>query len=161
MVTLSRIFCQGSIQNFLQACGNFVHVIAQRRYLFFRMHHGNGNCSITIKRNFTGEHFKKHNAQRIHITTCSNMTASCLFRRKIMYGTHYSRSINHSLVAYHFSNAKICNLRVQVFIYQNILRFNITVNNIPAVSVLQSICQTHANFQHCVQRKLIVFQILF
>ena len=78
-----------------------------------------------------------------------------------MYGTHYGRSINHGLVTYHFSNAKVGNLRIQVLIYQNILRFNIAVNNISAMSMLQSICQTHTNFQHCIQGELIVLQILF
>ena len=155
-ISIRRVLRQSLIQNCLQAFGNISQVIAQRRYLFFRVHHGNGNSSFAIKGNLASKHFKKHYAQGIHVAGSSNLSTSCLLRRKIMNRTHYSRGIDHGLIAYHFSNAKICNSRIQIFINQNILGFNIAVNNVLAMSVLQCICQAYANFQNCAYGKLIV-----
>ena len=77
-----------------------------------------------------------------------------------MNGAHYGRGIDHGLIAYHLGNAKICNSGIQIFINQNILGFNIAVNNVLAMSVLQCICQAYANFQNCAYGKLIALQII-
>ena len=124
------------------------------------MHHGNRNSRCADVGNLTRKHFEEHYAQRIDIAAGSNLTAAGLLRRNIMHRTHYRFGINHCLVGNHFGNAEIGNFRIHIFIYQNILRLDVTVNNVMAVSMLQCICKTHSDFQNGIQAQLMLLHIL-
>ena len=77
-----------------------------------------------------------------------------------MHRTHHRFGINHRLVRDHFGNAEISDFRIHIFINQNILRLDITVNNVMAVSMLQCIGKSHSDFQHGIQAQLMLLHIL-
>ena len=124
------------------------------------MHHSNRNSRSTDVGNLTRKHFEEYYAQGIDIAAGSNLTAAGLLRRNIMHRTHHRFGINHRLVRDHFGNAEIGNFRIHIFIYQNILRLDVTVNNVVAVSMLQCIGKSHSDFQHSIQAQLMLLHIL-
>jgi len=109
------------------------------------MHHSNRNSRCTNVRNLTRKHFEEHYAQGIDIAAGSNLTAAGLLRRNIMHRTHNRFGINHCLVSDHFGNAEIGDFRIHIFIDQNILRLDITVNDIFIVSGLYAPCHLDCN----------------
>ena len=98
------------------------------------MLNGNGNRSLTVKGYTSGKHLKESNTKGIDITLLIRITASCLLGRCIMHRSHYIGS--NGIAAYSLGNTKIGNLNLTVLGNHNILRLNISVNNMIVVSAL-------------------------
>ena len=158
-ITVLTALCQRLVHNLLHAVGNLFHKVLQLRHRLLHVHHRYRNRRRAHIGNLTGQHLEEHNAQRIHVAACRNLAAAGLLRRNIMHRTHNRLGINHRLVRHHLGDTKIGNLRIHVLVDKNILRLDVAVNNVMAMRMLQSICQTHAYFQHGVQAQLMLLHI--
>src|SRR5579859_567127 len=88
------------------------------------MFDGDGNGTIGIKRNFSGQRVKQHDAERINITTAVHCLACSLFGRHILRRANArsgARQIRRSFKD--FGDAKVGEQQVAIFAYQHIGRF--------------------------------------
>ena len=103
----------------------------------------NRNSRITVKRQLSGNHFIHGDTKRIDITLCITESTSRLFRRGIMYRTHYI--CTNGIRRCCFCNTKIGYFNFSFFGNNNILWLNITMNNIIIVGCVHSRTHLHGN----------------
>ena len=103
------------------------------------MHECDCYCILSIKRNLSSCHLINSNSQRINIASFVCVAAPCLLRRKVAHRSHRTGR-NRIIPSCCSGNSKICHFYRTTIWYQNILRLNISVNNVMFMRCLQSAC---------------------
>ena len=122
--------------NLLDTDRNFRNEFPWRRQFFLYMFNCNCNGSFSIKRNTPCQHFKQGNTEGINIALFIRVSPSCLFRRRIMNGSHHIRG--NRITGRCLGNTKIRHLHLSFFGNNDILRLDITVDNMIVVCSLNS-----------------------
>lgn len=87
------------------------------------------------------QHLVENDAQGIDIRLSRDFQSLRLFRRKIVDRSDDGSRKGHGLIRYDLGNAKIDNFRLHAFRQDNILRFDVTMDDVVAVGVFQRRCQ--------------------
>ena len=129
-----------------------MRIYAWNYHLFLQMLNRNGNGSIPIKRNTAGHHLIHHDTKGIDIAAVIHKAISGLLRRSIVNGSHHIGA--DGIGRGRSCDTEVGNLHLSFCGNNDILRFDVSMNDILVMSRLNSSCHLNCNADGLLEGKL-------
>ena len=115
-------------------------ILTDVRQFLIDMFQRNGNGIVSLERQYTCNHFKHGNAQRVNVTLFIHIAASSLFWRKIMYRSCRIGWGCHGCGTGSTGNAEVCYLYHTVCPHQNVLGLDVPMYDMGFVCLRKGRC---------------------